>query len=327
MPVRDLGAARLLVGSVHPPSALEPAEGLSAHARVALKREDRGPNGSFKWRGALCAISDFVHGGAEAVVTASTGNHGAATAWAAARFGIVAHVVVPAAANDLKCRLIEANGATLHRRGADLSAADGYARRLAEDLGAPYFEDGASPSQLLGTATIGWEIATAAPDVVIAPLAVGALAGGIGQGLAAAGSDAELYGVQAESHDAIARRLQGRPPQAAPGRTFADGLADDRILDPAFGACREHLSGIAVVGEAELERGVRHLYEACGVVAEGAGAAALAGMSSLGIGERAGSLVVLVISGRNLDPEDARRLLPGAPEGAAAPVAGRLSSR
>ena len=310
--IRSHEVARRLVRSVHPPSPLEPVPALGSVAEVALKREDLGPNGSFKWRGALCALSDFAAGRARAVVTASTGNHGAATAWAADRFGLDAHIVVPRGANELKCRLVEDNGAILHRVGADLNAADEHARRFAEDLGAPYFEDGASPAQLLGAATIGWEIAETGADVVIAPLAVGALAGGIGKGLAAAGSAARLYGVQATSHDAIARRIQGRPPTPEPGRTFADGLADTRVLEPAFGACREHLSGIIVVGEAELEAAVRDLWAAAGIVAEGAGAAALAGLRSLDLEEHGSSRVVLVISGRNLDPQVAKRLLPGA---------------
>jgi threonine dehydratase len=321
--IRDHEAARRLVRSVRPPSPLEPAPGLEGSAtEIFLKREDLGPNGSFKWRGALCALSDFAAAGAAAVVTASTGNHGAATAWAAGRFGLDAHIVVPEGANELKCRLIECNGAILHRVGADLDAADRHARRLAEDLGAPYFEDGASPAQLLGTATIGWEIAESGADVVIAPLAVGALAGGIGKGLAAAGAGARLYGVQVASHDAIARRIQGRPPGAQPGQTFADGLADVRILEPAFGACREHLSGIAVVGEAELEAAVGDLWAATGIVAEGAGAAALAGLRNLDIEEQECSRVVLVISGRNLDPQVAQRLLPDAALRTGSPAAG-----
>jgi threonine dehydratase len=312
VPIRDLDAARRLVGSIRQPSPLERADGLAGGAKILLKREDLGPNGSFKWRGALCALSHLAHERGAAVVTASTGNHGAATAWAADQFGLEAHVVVPEGANELKCRLIEDNGAILHRSGADLDAADEYAHRLAAAIGAPYFEDGALAAQLLGTATIGSEIAAADPDVVIAPLAVGALVGGIGEGLAAAGSAARLYGVQAASHDAIARRIQGRPPAAEPGRTFADGLADVRVLEPAFGACREHLSGVAVVNEVELEAAVRDLWTYTGIVAEGAGAAALAGLRSLDLGDRADLRVILVISGRNLDPQVARRIVPDA---------------
>lgn len=307
-PIRGHADAVSVIRSIRGPSPLEPAAGLCEDLPVVLKREDSGPNGSFKWRGALCALTDFAFNGATAVVTASTGNHGAATAWAAARLGIDAHVVVPTAASGLKCSLIEANGAVLHRNGTDLDAAAGHARSLAEQLGAPYFEDGASTAQLLGTATIGAEIAEIDPGIVITPLAVGALAGGVGIGLARRGSGAKLFGVQVEGYDAIARLLRGDPPPDRGTATFADGLADNRIVEPAFGACRDHLSGVVVVGEPQLEAAVRDLHRERGIIAEGAGAAALAGLRELDPAHERGP-IVLIVSGRNLDGRVAERLL------------------
>lgn len=308
-PIETHAAALELVRSVRVPTPLEPAPGLDAELAVLLKREDLGPNGSFKWRGSLCALSQFAFDGAAAVVTASTGNHGAATAWAAARLGLQAHVIVPADASGLKCSLIERNGARLHRIGRDLDSAVESARELAEQLAAPYFEDGATTAQLLGTGTIGHELAGSGVGTVIAPLAVGALVGGIGLGLAAAGSRAPLYGVQAEGYDMIARRLQGEGERPSPTVTFADGLADNRIVEPAFSICREHLEGVVVASEDELEAAVTELHQRSGVVAEGAGAAALAGLRTLRSGELQDP-VALIVSGRNLDREIVRRLLP-----------------
>ena len=83
------------------PTRLEPAPaGLAPGRDVWLKREDEHELGAFKWRGALPAMQAFRDAGATAVVTASTGNHGAASAWAAARLGVRAIVYAPEGAQS-----------------------------------------------------------------------------------------------------------------------------------------------------------------------------------------------------------------------------------
>jgi len=78
------------------PTPLERAPAALADGRdLWLKREDEHELGAFKWRGALPAMQAFRDAGATAVVTASTGNHGAASAWAAARLGVQAIVYAP----------------------------------------------------------------------------------------------------------------------------------------------------------------------------------------------------------------------------------------
>src|SRR5215216_3316030 len=100
------------------PTPLEEAPpGLSGGRPLFLKREDVHELGAFKWRGALPALEAFRARGAEGVVTASTGNHGAASAWAARRVGMRAVVFVPAEASEAKLGLLEQLGADLHRVG------------------------------------------------------------------------------------------------------------------------------------------------------------------------------------------------------------------
>jgi threonine dehydratase len=299
-----------LIRDAHPPTPLEPAPALRRNATVLLKREDLGPNGAFKWRGALAAVADLRAGGATEVVTASSGNHGAATAWAARRLGLIAHVVVPSEATGIKCELIEANGATLHRFGAGVEEAGAHARELAQSLGAPYLEDGGSPAQLAGAATIADELEGAEAEAVIAPVGVGALAGGLGIGFASLERPRRLIGVQVSGYDRIARALAGRPwPADAERATFADGLADTRLVEPAYGACREHLERLLVVDDTALRAAVRELNEATGLVVEGAGAAALAGLRVLEAEGAEPATAVLIVSGRNLDPAVAREIL------------------
>ena len=84
------------------PTPLEQAPpSLASGRQLLLKREDAHELGAFKWRGALPSLERYRAEGASAVVTASTGNHGAATAWAAQRTGLTAIVYVPAVASRI----------------------------------------------------------------------------------------------------------------------------------------------------------------------------------------------------------------------------------
>jgi threonine dehydratase len=304
----DDAEALSLVRSVRPPTPLERSRLAVDGVELWLKREDQGPNRAFKWRGALCACAQYRAEGAAETVTASTGNHGAATAWAATRLGMKAHVVVPEAASETKCEFILAAGGVLHRHGTDLLGAVAFARELAEELGAPYFEDGASDAQLRGTGTIAAELAGRDFDVVVAPLAVGALAGGIARRFATVEPGVQVVGVQVAGFNRIATLLKtGIDRGARSTATFADGLADNRVVEPAFAACNEHLADVVVVDEDEIKRAVSALFATDGILAEGAGAAALAGLQQRGRTTR--GKVAVIVSGANIDPSLATLIL------------------
>lgn len=307
--------ALALVREVLPqPTPLQAVAGLARdRPELLLKREDLGPNGAFKWRGALCAIAALRADGATGVVTASTGNHGAATAWAAARLGMTAHVVVPEGASPRKCALIAAHGATLLHRGPDLDTAAEAARALAGETGLPFLEDGASAAQLAGTGTIASELLAAARadpiDVVVTPLACGALAGGIATVLKRSQRPPWIVGVQSTAFPRLGALLKGRPdPGISTGSSFAGGLADSRIVEPAFSACRAHLDDVVAVDDAALEDAVRAVHDALGFVVEGAAAAPLAALRVCGERIPVGR-TALIVSGGNLDPADAERIL------------------
>src|SRR5258705_2479858 len=151
--------------------------------RLYLKREDTHELGAFKWRGALPTLEVFRHRGANAVVTASTGNHGAATAWAAKKLGLRAIVYAPRGASAPKLDLIVRQGAEIREEGRDFDQAKAIARAFAEQNAIPLFEDGAEPSQYSGYGAIADEILDQlgeAPGTVVVPLGNGALVGGIG---------------------------------------------------------------------------------------------------------------------------------------------------
>ncbi|MGH3030871.1 MAG: pyridoxal-phosphate dependent enzyme, partial [Gaiellaceae bacterium] len=171
------------------PTPLERAPAFLAGDRnVLLKREDVHELGTFKWRGALPMLARYREEGAATVVTASTGNHGAVTAWAAKRLGLRAVVYAPEEASHAKLELIGGLGAELRLAGAD-------------EQGLPFFEDGAEPEQYQGYGTIADEILDQPdepPAAVVVPVGNGALLGGIGLRVCDLSPDTLRIGVAAK---------------------------------------------------------------------------------------------------------------------------------
>jgi threonine dehydratase len=271
--------------------------------RVLLKREDQHELGAFKWRGALPVLEKWKANGAERVVTASTGNHGAATAWAAERLGLRAVVYVPEEATRAKVALAEGLGAELRLAGADLDQAKAEAQAYAEAKGLPFFEDGAERAQYEGYAAIGDEIldqAAETPAAVVVPVGNGALLGGIGLGVCRRAPNVERIGVVAKEAPCMALSWEaGEPVDCDRSSTFADGLAVRVAIPLAVEALGEFASRMLEVSEREIANAVG-AYADAGIRAEGAAGAALAALPQL---HDLGDPLVLVVTGRNIDDE------------------------
>jgi threonine dehydratase len=286
------------------PTPLEEAPAsLAGGRRLFLKREDQHELGAFKWRGALPVLRGYREGGAEAVVTASTGNHGAATAWAARRVGIRAVVFGPESASRAKVAVMGDLGAELHLVGADLDEAKDCARGFAAERRLPFFEDGAEPAQFDGYEAIGSELPEQlgqAPEAVVVPVGNGALMIGIARVLPAI----ERVGVVAKEAPVMALSVAaGRAVDCERCATFADGMAV-RVAVPLAVAELVRL-GVRMVEVSE--RALAHAvgaFHAAGLRVEGSAAAALAALDALG--HRDGP-VVLIVTGRNIDDELHRR--------------------
>ena len=296
------------------PTPLEEASAeLSEGRPLFLKREDVHELGAFKWRGALPVLEKYRAGGASAVVTASTGNHGAATAWAAERTGMRAVVFVPADASETKLALLENLGADLRRVGADLDESKDLAREHAAANDLPFFEDGAEPAQFEGYEAIGKEILRQlgrAPATVIVPIGNGALIIGVMLGIG------RVTGVVAKEAPVMALSVQaGHPVDCDRCATFADGMAV-RVAIPS--AVKELRRGypMMMVSEREIAHAVRD-YAAAGIRAEGAAGSALAAFRKRGweidavTGDRSRppehDPTVVIVTGRNIDDELHRR--------------------
>jgi threonine dehydratase len=271
--------------------------------RVLLKREDKHELGAFKWRGALAVLEEWKQDGTETVVTASTGNHGAATAWAAERLGLRAVVYVPEKATRAKLALAEDLGAELRLAGADLDQAKAEAQAYAEDEGLPFFEDGAERRQYEGYAAIADEIldqAEETPAAVVVPVGNGALLGGIGLGICRRAPEVERVGVVAKEAPCMALSWEaGEPVECERSATFADGLAVRVAIPLAVEALGEFASRMLEVSEREIAYAVG-AYADAGIRAEGAAGAALAALPQVA---DLGDPLVLIVTGRNIDDE------------------------
>ena len=271
---------------------------------IYLKREDEHELGAFKWRGALAVLESKRP---DVVVTASTGNHGAATAWAARRVGARAIVFVPERASAAKLALIDAQGAELVRAGVDMDEAKAAARAHAAKLGAFFFEDGAEPAQFDGYEAIGRELLDEFPDAasVVVPVGNGALAIGVFRVLARRSPSTLRIAVAAAEAPAMWESWRaGAPVDSDRSSTFADGLAVRVAIPVAVTELNALVQRFELVDEQELEAGVR-AYDSEGIRAEGAAAAPLA----LALRESLPRPTVLIVTGRNIDDALLHRIL------------------
>jgi len=274
---------------------------------IWLTREDEHELGAFKWRGALAVLEEKKPA---VVVTASTGNHGAATAWAAKRAGARAVVFVPHGATAAKVALIEAQGAELRVEGADMDEAKAAARAHAAETGAFFFEDGAEPAQFDGYARIGHELLDALPEpaAVVVPVGNGALAIGVFRALAERAPAAVRIAVAAAEAPAMYESWRaGAPVDSDRCGTFADGLAVRVAIPLAVRELNALVHRFELVGEDELEAAVR-AYATHGIRVEGAAAAPLA----LALREELPKPLVLIVTGRNVDDAVYHRILTAA---------------
>jgi threonine dehydratase len=278
---------------------------------VWLKLETLQPTGSFKIRGALAALAAAPDG---PVVTASAGNHGLALAHAAQLLGREATVVVATDASRAKVSRLRRMPVVLVERGTGYAEAEEAALELAS-RGATFVSPYNDADVIAGQRTVGLELDTQLERAmtVVVPVGGGGLLAGLSLWAGERG-DVRLIGVEAASSTGFSASLAaGRVVEVPIGETIADGLAGgvepgsvtiDIVRDAG-------VADMVTVDEHELLAAVAGLHREHGLVAEGAGAAAVAAVRSGKVAPADGPVVVLV-TGRNLTDDVLRRALASA---------------
>lgn len=300
-----LNAADLLAAQVRLRRYLEPTP-LHHAERFGcwLKLENLQRTGSYKVRGALNALlAGRERGDQRPVIAASAGNHAQGLAWAAYRLGVNAITVMPSCAPQTKVAGVAHWGATVRLHGDSYDEAKAFAQELAEQHGYRLLSAFDDPDVIAGQGTVGLELAGLLPDVVLVPIGGGGLAAGVAMALksqllaaGAAGRKVRVIGAQVEGVDSMARALRGDRRLVEPAATLADGV---RVKDPGRLTERvlaELLDDVVIVREAELRETLVRLALEEHIIAEGAGALALAAGRRI-VGKRK----CAVVSGGNLD--------------------------
>lgn len=298
-------ARKRLVGIVKPTPLLASATlERMFNARVLLKPENLQKTGSFKIRGAFNRIAAMSAAErSREVIAASAGNHGQALAYAATRAGVRATIVMPRTATISKVDATRSYGQTVVLEGVDYQEARRAAKRLCAQGGALFVDAYDDPFVVAGQGTIGLEILDeVTPDVVYVPVGGGGMLSGIALAIKERAPEVEIVGVEAFGSPQLSQSLAAGAPVSIgrPVDTIADGLATGRIGAIPFEIIRGRVRRAITVDDFEIGEAVLLLLERLKLLAEGAGAAALAG--ALKERERLrGKTVVVVVSGGNID--------------------------
>jgi threonine dehydratase len=294
---------------------LEPSPELSrlGGAEVFLKLENLQRTGSFKLRGAVNRLVALgPEGRGRGVVTASSGNHGAAMAWALARLGGRGLVFVPEDASPAKLAAIRDHGAEIRAHGRDSGLCELLARRHADENGLIYVSPYNDPDIIAGQGTVGLEIARQIDrvDAVLVALGGGGLISGIGGYLKAIGRVVEVVACSPENsavmHHSIAA---GRVLDMESRPTLSDGTAGG--VEPGaitLDLCRRLVDHRILVREDEIAAAMRLVIGRHHTLIEGAAGVAVA--AYLKEKERwRGRRVVIVLCGANIAIERLREVL------------------
>ncbi len=276
-----------------------------------IKHENYQPVGAFKVRGGINLLSQLSAEERErGVIAASTGNHGQSVAYAARLFGVKAVIVVPENANPGKVAAMEGMGAQVIKHGETYDESKLHCEELAHAHGYRYIHSGNEPLLIAGVATEALEMLEDEPDleVIIVPIGGGSGAAGVCIVTHGINPAIQVIGVQSEASPAAYETWKQHRLVTAPNRTFAEGLATGVAFELPQEIMREHLHDFLLVSEEEIMRAMVWMIERAPTLAEGAGAASLAGAYRLR-DELRGKKVGIICSGGNTSLEHLRLAL------------------
>lgn len=282
-------------------------DGLLGHdLEIWVKHENYQPTGSFKIRNGLSAASALSAAERErGVIAASRGNHGQGVAYAGKLLNIATTIYVPEGNSPSKNRAMRKLGATLVEVGVDYDESMQLAKAYAAKDGLTMIHSTNNGAVIAGAGTIALEFLEQVPDLDALVVAVGGGSQAVGSLTVAreVAPNLEVFGVQAANACAIHDGYHaGAERQTESANTFADGLATRSCYAKTFPALCEGLKDFVTVTESEIAEAVRIYIQGASTLAEGAGAAGLAGAKKLAP-RLQGKKVGVILSGGNIDLE------------------------
>lgn len=299
-------AAERIAGAVHRTPVLSAARlGDRAGVRLFLKCESFQKTGSFKPRGALNKVLSLPeHDRRRGLITVSAGNHAQAVAWAAARVGVPATLVMPDDAPASKVAAVRGYGGTIifHDDRATLF------EKLADEqerTGATFVHPFDDPVVLAGAGTTGLEIIEDCPDAefVLVPVGGGGLLGGVACAVHALKPECRVIAVELAAGPGLGPAMEaGAPiPVPRPIGTLADGMTPPFVGKLPLAITQKYVDRIVTVTEEQIADAMAALATRAKLYVEGSGAAATAALLSGAAEIPEGATVVSLVSGGNVD--------------------------
>ncbi|WP_314011292.1 threonine ammonia-lyase [Pseudostreptobacillus hongkongensis] len=274
-------------------------------ANVKLKLENLQKTGSFKLRGALNKIQYLTEEEKNrGVIASSAGNHAQGVALGAQQAGIKATIVMPKFAPISKVIATQSYGANVILEGDTFNDAYLHAVKLQKETNAVFLHAFDDDIIIAGQGTLGLEVYEDFKDVdiLLCPVGGGGLMAGIAVALKESNPNIQIIGVEAENIPSMKKALESDAPLLVTGpQTIADGIAVGRVGDRPFDIFKKYVDDVVLVNEDEISQAILFLLEKSKVVAEGAGATALAALLFNKIGNVEGKNIAVVISGGNID--------------------------
>jgi threonine dehydratase len=273
-------------------------------APLYLKLESWQKTGSFKPRGVLNKIAALSQAERDrGLITASAGNHAQALAWAAASEGLACTVVMPETAPAAKLEATRGYGGTIVLEPSTLTVFS-RAQALAAEHGYTFVAPFDDPAIVAGQGTVGLEILDDLPDAgtVVVPIGGGGLIAGIALAIKSRRPAARIVGVEPEGAAAMWRSRQaGRPERLDQIQTIADGLSAPFAGEVPFALVQQYVDDLVLVGDSDIRAATILILERAKLLAEPAGAAAVAALLSGAVKVRPEAPVVAIVSGGNID--------------------------
>jgi len=312
----ELEAAAQLVHRTVPPTPQYawPLLAERTGCEVWVKHENHTPTAAFKVRGGIVYMDHLERSQAKVtgVISATRGNHGQSIAFSASRAGIPATIYVPRGNSTDQNAAMRAFGAGVVEFGRDFDEALAECHRVAHEQNL-HFISPFNRDQVKGVATYALELlrAVADLDTVYVPIGMGSGICGLITARDLLGLKTEIVGVVARNAPAMALSFAaGKPVPTNSALTFADGMASRDPQEEALTILKRGATRVLELSEDDIAEAVRAYFQDTHNVAEGAGAAPLAGLMQERV-RMTGKRVAVILSGGNIDASVYRRILAG----------------